>query len=126
MTGGRNGKDRSLVDRRLSAVHRKYGIDALIVGRATGYDTLAEDWAKDHGIPVLPFPANWTDLSHPDAIIRSRRDGSKYDARAGSRRNQRMIDEGRPDAGVQFPGGDGTADMVARLKRAKIPAWEHP
>jgi hypothetical protein len=31
---------------------------------------------------------------------------------AGHIRNQRMIDEGKPDAAVAFPGGTGTADMA--------------
>lgn len=126
VTGGRVGRDAGLVDRRLSAVHAKHGIDVLIVGRASGYDTLCEDWAKDHCIPVLPFPAQWDDIHHPGAVVRTNRYGKKYDVTAGGRRNQQMIDEGRPDAAVQFPGGSGTADMVKRLEKAGIPCWLYP
>ena len=43
---------------------------------------------------------------------------------AGPARNQRMLDEGKPDAGIAFPGGPGTADMTRRLKEAGIPVWE--
>jgi predicted Rossmann-fold nucleotide-binding protein len=39
-------------------------------------------------------------------------------------RNQRMIDEGKPDLVVAFPGGSGTADMVRRAKRASIEVME--
>jgi len=39
--------------------------------------------------------------------------------KAGPLRNQRMLDEGKPDLVVAFPGGGGTKDMVsARLRRA--------
>ena len=123
VTGGRKFADAALVDKALGAIHRKHGISALIEGEASGADSLCRDWAESKGIPVCKFPAQWTDLSNPDAIIRTRRGGGQYDARAGGRRNQQMIDEGRPDAGVAFPGGTGTADMVRRMERAGIPVW---
>lgn len=40
---------------------------------------------------------------------------------AGPIRNQRMLDEGKPDLVVAFPGGRGTADMVRRAKAAGVP-----
>lgn len=86
----------------------------------TGADDMAQTWADNHGYPVLPFPAKWKDLSHPDAVIRFLRDGTSYDAMAGPRRNQQAIDEGKPDIGVAFPGDRGTNDMVDRLKKANI------
>ena len=43
---------------------------------------------------------------------------------AGHFRNQQMIDEGKPDAAIIFPGGSGTADMANRIKKAGIPHWE--
>lgn len=124
VTGGRKFADTALIDRALSAVQRKHGIAALIEGEATGADKLSKKWAERNGVPVVPFPAKWTDLSHPDAVIRTRGDGTKYDARAGTRRNQQMIDEGAPDAAVAFPGGTGTADMVERLDKARVPTWD--
>ena len=35
---------------------------------------------------------------------------------AGPKRNSRMLRDGRPDYGIAFPGGRGTADMVAKMK----------
>jgi predicted polyphosphate/ATP-dependent NAD kinase len=40
---------------------------------------------------------------------------------AGIIRNQRMLDEGKPDLVIAFQGGDGTADMVRRANKSKIP-----
>ena len=91
----------------------------LIVGDATGVDHWAMKWAKERGIPFRVFEADWDDLSHEDAVIRHRKDGSKYDAKAGPRRNQRMVDE-KPDLAVVFPGGIGTSDCRGRIKKAGI------
>jgi len=124
VTGGRDFADASLVERALSAVHRKHGIAVLIEGEATGADTLSKLWAERNGVEVAPYPAKWTDLSHPDAVIRKRRDGTQYDAKAGGRRNQQMIEHGKPSVAVAFPGGTGTADMVRKLKKAAIPVWD--
>lgn len=107
VTGGRRFDRYGVVQRALSAIHQKHGIDALIQGEAPGADRLCKEWAEMHGIPVVSFPADW----------------SKGKS-AGPKRNQRMIDEGKPDAGVAFPGGDGTADMAKRIKAAGIPLWD--
>ena len=124
VTGGRNFRDAALVDRALSAIMRKHGISHVIEGEASGADTLSKRWAEAHGIEILPFPAAWEDLSHDDAIIKTRRDGTQYDARAGHRRNQQMIDTGKPDAAIAFPGGSGTEDMCRRLVKASVPIWD--
>ena len=86
----------------------------------TGVDAMAQRWADMHGCDVLAFSADWNDLSHADAVIKLSRNGPAYDAKAGPRRNQKMIDEAHPDLCVSFPGGKGTDDMVARARRAGI------
>ena len=40
--------------------------------------------------------------------------------KAGPIRNQRMLDEGKPDLVVAFPGGTGTAGMVALACKAGV------
>jgi hypothetical protein len=70
----------------------------------SGVDELADAWAVSNYILIDEFPADWT--SHGRA--------------AGPIRNQRMIDDGRPDLVIAFPGGRGTADMVSRAERAGI------
>lgn len=126
VTGGRNYTDKFQVARSLEAVRQKHGISVLIQGEACGADALCKEWAEGNGVEVLPYPAKWSDLSHSDALIRKRRDGTQYDARAGGRRNQQMIDEGKPDAAVAFKGGSGTADMCRRLRQAGVPVWMRP
>ena len=40
--------------------------------------------------------------------------------KAGPLRNQRMLDDGKPDMVVAFPGGGGTKDMVRRAAKAGV------
>lgn len=80
----------------------------IISGMATGADSVAVDWAVTNWLKVHKFPADWK--THGKA--------------AGHIRNQQMIDEGKPDLVVAFPGGKGTADMVKRAKKAGIKVIE--
>lgn len=85
-------------------------LDALIHGGARGTDEGASQWGHSEGIKVLAFLADW----------------KKHGKAAGPIRNQKMIDEGRPDVVIAFPGGRGTADMVRRAHGAGIPVIEVP
>lgn len=77
---------------------------AIISGMARGADTIGETWAKNNGIEVMEFPADWD--THKKA--------------AGPIRNQQMLDEGKPTGAIMFPGGTGTADMAKRLQKAGV------
>lgn len=99
--GGRDFSDRNLVARTLAPYKRA---ELIIDGAANGADQLASEWAEVFGVPNLRFPADWR----------------KHGRAAGPLRNQRMIDEGRPDLVVAFPGGRGTADMIRRAEQAGI------
>jgi hypothetical protein len=97
----------------------------LVCGMARGADMRSRAWAKDHGLVVHEFPADWNDLSHPDAVIRTfPHNGKQYDAMAGNRRNKRMLDEGKPNLVIAFPGGKGTANMVKLAKEAGVKVIE--
>ena len=126
VTGGRDYSDTQRAFAALDDLHARRPISVLIEGEARGLDSRARVWAVRRGIAVEPYPAPWDDVDHPAAVVRYRRDGKPYDANAGPRRNQQMIDEGRPDYGLVFPGGTGTADMRRRLVAAGIPFEEAP
>ena len=125
--GGRTYNDHVHVYDTLNAIQDERGpISAVIAGRPLGEESHGEDycWAESWSfmelVPFYGFPARWSDLSNPDAVIRVRSGGKRYDAKAGPRRNQRMIDEGKPDLVVAFSGGAGTADMIRRARAAGI------
>lgn len=86
-------------------------ISLLINGAARGADKMSTNWALSNGTDCREYPANW----------------NKHGKRAGSIRNQQMLDEGQPDLVVAFPGGSGTADMVRRASQAHITILQvHP
>ncbi len=121
--GGRDYTDLPLLCAALDHLHQRFQITALVHGGAPGADVFGGLWAAHH-LPeahITVCRARWDDLSHPDAVIRRNRFGKLYDARAGHRRNQEMLDLHRPDFAVEFPGGTGTADMRRRLISAGVP-----
>lgn len=83
-------------------------ITSMIAGGARGADTMARHLAHAWNVRFRAFAADWK--THGRA--------------AGPIRNQRMLDEGKPDLVVAFPGGRGTADMVRRARAAGVPVME--
>lgn len=76
----------------------------IIQGEARGADTLAKDWALRNKVMTLSFPANW----------------KQYGKSAGYRRNTQMLEEGKPDIVIAFPGGRGTKMMCEIAETAGI------
>jgi hypothetical protein len=103
--GGRDYTDRLRVWRTLDAMHARDRIVVLIHGNAEGVDTLAKRWAVARRVWHLPFEPNWQ--THGDL--------------AGPIRNRRMLDQGKPDLVLAFPGGRGTRNMIGQAKRAGVP-----
>jgi hypothetical protein len=118
VSGGRDFDDDRELDRVLSAIHASRGIAVLAEGESPGggADILARGWANFNLIPVEPYPIlqSEVDLLGP--------------SRAPMRRNQRMLDEFKPDLAVCFPGGNGTKDMMQRLMGSVPFMWAktHP
>lgn len=128
--GGRNFLDRNAAFDILDRLHDENldddPITCVIQGDAKGADRIGEEWAKDMGIPVETYPARWEDLTQPGAKIKTRPDGSQYDAAEGSRRNTRMLDEGYPDFIVALPGGWGTFNMLCQATERDIHIFNVP
>lgn len=101
--GGRDYHDAGHIFETLDNLHSERGIVCVIEGGALGADEWAAMWAEMTETPRQRFKANWS-----------------LGRKAGPIRNQRMIDEGKPDLVVAFPGGRGTADMVKRAKAAGL------
>lgn len=112
--GGRAYSDRDHIWNTLCEIDAARGpITCVIHGAATGADSEAMIWAQTpriSGRKILhaPFVADWR--THGKA--------------AGPLRNQRMIEQGKPDLVVAFPGGRGTADCVSRARAAGIEVIE--
>lgn len=107
--GGRDYTDEAAGFKALDALHAKRGITLIIEGECPygGADLIAKRWGESRGVRVLPFHAEW----------------KKYGRAAGPKRNSRMLEEGRPDGVVAFPGGYGTADMASKAEAAGLKVW---
>ena len=81
----------------------------VIEGGARGADTLAKGVAGEFGFAVEEHLPDW----------------ERHGRAAGVIRNQKMLDEGKPDLvlafGLDIPLTPGTADMVWRAKKAGVP-----
>jgi hypothetical protein len=108
VTGGRFWNKRSETYRWLDYLNDTIGISVLIHGDAAGADSLSKEWAIDREIQIETYPANW----------------KQYGKKAGSIRNQQMIDEGHPDIVTAFIGGTGTNDMKNKARRAGLEVIE--
>lgn len=94
----------------LDRLHAERKFTALIQGGnpgkdgKPGADRLAKEWARTK--PEIER-------------YESKADWKKHGLKAGPLRNAHML-EWKPDLVVAFPGGDGTADMVRRARKAGI------
>lgn len=76
----------------------------IVQGGATGADWLAKEWADIRKVNCQTYKAKWV----------------RYGKRAGSVRNQEMLDSGL-DFLIAFPGGTGTAHMMKICEEAGVP-----
>lgn len=101
--GGRDFSDVKLLWAYLDGL--PFVVDLVITGGAKGADALADKWAAARGKARAIFPANW--------------DGEGKSA--GHRRNERMLEIGRPNRVIAFPGGRGTSNMIRRARDHGVP-----
>lgn len=104
--GSRDFADNRMFGDAMRRLVRERGMpECIIHGGQRGADTMAENWCKDMEVDCLRVPGKFTTL------------GKK----AGPIRNNRMIKRWmRPDFVVAFPGGKGTANMVAQASTMGI------
>lgn len=107
--GGRDYSDYDTVCKTLDEIinlpfEEAYTKVVIIHGMARGADALADKYAVNRYIPVESYPADW----------------EKHGRAAGHVRNKQMLDEGKPDLVIAFPGGKGTANMVEQAQKAGI------
>lgn len=113
VTGDRNWTNQEYIYNALAKVNAQMTQTVVIHGCARGADSLAGIAAKQLGMQVIEFPAQW----------------GIYHRAAGPIRNQQMLVEGKPDICLAFhpnlAESKGTADMVRRCRKANIPVVLH-
>ncbi|HEY2528584.1 MAG TPA: DUF2493 domain-containing protein [Xanthobacteraceae bacterium] len=101
--GGRDYQDRTALYAALDRLHAERCFAVVITGGARGADMLAADWAAVRDVATDTYHANW-----------------RFGRKAGPIRNKRMLDEGRPDVVIAFPGGCDTAGVIALARAAGV------
>ena len=117
VAGSRSIKDYSIVKKTIEESGWK--ITYVVSGKAPGVDTLGEQWADENGVKVKPFPANWSDINVPGAVVRKNKYGY-YNAVAGHLRNEEMAKVADALILVWDGVSTGSADMKSRAKKHKL------
>ena len=103
--GSRNWTNKDLIKQEILGLE---GVTKIIHGACRGADYLAGEVATELGLVVVEYPADW----------------NSYGLSAGPRRNQQMLDEGKPDLVLaftnDFANSKGTKDMVNRAKKQGV------
>lgn len=104
VAGCRDWQDYEFVDGVLSGC--PWVIAEIVSGGARGADALGERWARDNGVPLTVFPAEW----------------NIYGKQAGLVRNEQMAQYA--DALIAFWDGEsrGTQDMIDRAAKHNLRA----
>lgn len=101
--GGRSYSDREKLFWVLDALHAATPVTLVIHGGANGADALAGAWAKERGVTVQVFEADWSNGKSGGPI-----------------RNTAMLREGKPGLVVAFPGGAGTRNMISQARSVSV------
>lgn len=98
MAGGRDFEDYGRLSAAVAEALGDHPLDQveIVSGAARGADRLGERWARENGVALRQFPADW----------------NQHGKSAGYRRNEEMA--GYADAVLVMPGGRGT-DHMARI-----------
>lgn len=89
------------------AQYSEYPITEVVSGGATGVDSLGEKFAKDNGIDLVIFPANW----------------NKYFKRAGYIRNQKMANYAECLIAIWDGSSKGTKHMIDIMEALGKPVY---
>lgn len=107
--GDRKWRDGKLIGQCIDVLGYQLHQIVIIEGGAPGADTLARQHAIKRGIMVIEVKAEW----------------AKYGKAAGPIRNQKMLDDYKPDLVMAFHdnigASTGTAGMIELAKEAGVP-----
>ena len=109
VTGSRDWSDYSKVLGELKYFHNAFGVELVVHGDCRGADRLAGRAARELGLDVWAFPADW----------------KRHGKAAGPIRNEEMLIFTKPQYVLAFHDAidksKGTKDMVKRSRKAGLP-----
>ncbi len=99
IAGSRTINDKELVSQAIAEA--RFEITEVISGGAKGVDRIAEEWAKEQGIPVRVFKPNW----------------QKGRQGAGLANNKLMAEQADALIAVYDGASKGTKDMIDTMRK---------
>lgn len=102
--GGRHLDDVALIRRALADVLKRHPVEVLIHGGHAVLGATAEEVAREHGLHIVRYPANWR----------------LHGRQAETIRNRFMLADSRPDAALVLPGGQDTRLFGDELRAARL------
>ena len=122
--GSRRLKNYRLLKQKLDHLLSNLDLNEVewLSGTCENTDKFGERYANEHNIPISLYPANWSDISVPGAIIKTREDGTKYNSAAGVIRNDVMAKDATHAIGFMpdYTESKGTQDMIERCKKYDV------
>ena len=110
VAGGRDFTDYALLSETLDVILKRYTLREvqIVSGCCRGADALGERYAREHGIPVVRFPADW----------------QAYGKAAGPIRNRKMAEYASEGEGILVAFWDGksrgTASMIRLAEKYEL------
>jgi len=109
IAGGRDFSDTARMVRHIEKLIQMRGRNVTIIeGDAKGADRIAGNVARQHGLKVEVFPADWDNIGRSAGFVRNQ---------SMAERLKGHIDNGGLGSVVLFPGGRGTDHMRNTARR---------
>jgi hypothetical protein len=114
VVGTRSFKDKSFVYKQIkNLINSGIKITQIISGGATGPDRFGKEFAEENKIPFILFEADWSDLKEP-CFIKINDKGEKYNALAGFKRNNQIVENCTVMLAFWDGKSQGTKDVIAK------------
>ncbi len=125
IAGSRTILDYQLVSAVISNTLSKHNIQIteVVSGCAGGVDSLGEQWAHENDVKITPFPAEWDNITVPNALVRTNKYDKEYNARAGFQRNEAMADYGDVLIAIWDGRSPGTKYMINSAKSKDLAVY---
>ena len=115
IAGGRDYQDVDRMIRHIEKVIEREGRNVTIIeGDAKGADRIAGNVARQHGLVVEVYPADWDKIGKSAGFVRNKRMADRV---------AKHIENGGSGSVVLFPGGRGTDHMRRTAIEMGLPVY---
>lgn len=131
VSGSRDCTDKKLIYEVITAGIEELGKPSVIIhGDCRGVDKISEEYAKEHGINFIRYPADWNDFKCEGALVKERvnpwtKKKEKYNARAGFVRNEKMAIDADALISINIGNTPGTKDMLELAKKYNLKIYQY-